>query len=259
MSAVAPRPLIGVTADRKFAADYYWHQAEEHYLTAVLDAAGGVPLIVPALSRRLDIAALLQHLDGLLVTGGASNIQPHLYGRESEQDDCARDPERDATNLALIPAALAAGLPLFGICRGLQEFNVALGGTLHQRVHRVPGRSDHREDENAPVEQQYAPVHPVHIEAGGALAQIRGGAGAVMVNSVHGQGIDTLAPGLRVEAVAPDGLIEAVSVADAKAFACAVQWHPEWYRGDTPFWRDLLAAFGADCRRYARRKQLAQR
>ncbi|MDB6061589.1 MAG: puuD [Verrucomicrobiaceae bacterium] len=244
------KPLIGVTAERKFAHDYYWHQVEEHYLTATVDAIGGVPVIIPALANRLDIPALLHHLDGLLLTGGASNIEPHFYGRASEQDDCGRDPERDATTLALIPAAIAMGLPVFGICRGLQEMNVALGGTLHQRVHVVPGKNDHREDESQPVEQQYAPVHAVALQPGGVLVGLAA-AREVMVNSVHGQGIDQLAPGLRIEALAPDGLIEAISVPSAASFACAVQWHPEWYRQDTPFWRELLAAFGADCRRYA--------
>jgi putative glutamine amidotransferase len=248
------KPLIGLTADRKFADDHYWHMAEEHYLAATIEAVGGVPVIIPALPSLLDINALLQHLDGLLVTGGVSNIEPHFYRRASEQDDCARDPERDATNLALIPAALAMGLPLFGICRGLQELNVALGGTLHQRVHKVPGKNDHREDERLPVEEQYGPAHEVIIQPGGVLAALRG-EGAVVVNSVHGQGIDQLAPGLFVEALAADGLVEAVSVISAKAFACAVQWHPEWYRYNTPFCRELLVAFGDSCRRYAAAKR----
>lgn len=248
------KPLIGLTADRKLADDYYWHMAEEHYLAAVIEAAGGVPVIIPALPTLLDIPALLQHLDGVVLTGGASNIEPHFYGRVSEQPRSARDAERDATNLALVRAALEHGIPLFGICRGLQEMNVALGGTLHQRVHKVPGKNDHREDAAAPVEQQYGPAHAVTIQPGGLLAALHG-AGEVIVNSVHGQGIDQLAPGLRVEALAPDGLIEAVSVPAAKAFACAVQWHPEWYRQNTLFCRELFAAFGADCRRYAAEKR----
>lgn len=257
-SSASLKPLIGLTADRKFADDYYWHMAEEHYLIAVIEAVGGVPVIIPALPNLLDIPALLQHLDGLLLTGGASNIEPHFYGRTSEQPHSARDPERDVTNLALIPAAIEMGLPLFGICRGLQEMNVALGGTLHQRVHKVPGKSDHREDASAPLEQQYGPAHGVTIQPGGMLAALDG-EGTVMVNSVHGQGIDQLAPGLRIEALAPDGLIEAVSLPSARAFACAVQWHPEWYQHNTPFCRDLLAAFGANCRQYAAAKRSATR
>lgn len=259
MSALSSsyRPLIGVTADRKLADDYYWHRAEEHYLSAVIDAAGGVPVIVPALPDTLDRGALLQHLDGLLLTGGASNIEPHFYGRPSEQNDCARDPDRDAMNLALIRNAIDMGLPLFGICRGLQELNVALGGTLHQRVHKVAGLRDHREDESAPLERQYGVAHPVTIEPGGVLASLHD-AGEVMVNSVHGQGIDQLAPGLRIEAVAPDGLIEAVSVAGARHFALAVQWHPEWYRVTTPFCRQLLTAFGDSCRIYSAQRCASQ-
>lgn len=252
-AAHARKPLIGLTADRKLVDDYYWHMAEEHYLTAAIEAAGGVPVIIPALPALLDIPALLQHLDGVLLTGGASNIEPHFYGRVSEQPRSARDAERDATNLALTRAALEQGVPIFGICRGLQEMNVALGGTLHQRVHKVPGKNDHREDAAAPLDQQYGPAHPVIIQPGGLLAALLGES-EVVVNSVHGQGIDQLAPGLRIEALAPDGLIEAVSVEGAKAFACAVQWHPEWYALNTSFCRELLAAFGADCRRYAAAK-----
>ena len=257
MNTSAPqtlKPLIGLTADRKLVDDYYWHMAEEHYLVAAIEAAGGVPVIIPALPALLDIPALLQHLDGVLLTGGASNIEPHFYGRASEQPHSARDAERDATNIALVRAALEHGVPLFGICRGLQEMNVALGGTLHQRVHKVSGKNDHREDAAAPLAQQYGPAHAVTIQPGGLLATLHG-AGEVVVNSVHGQGVDQLAPGLRIEALAPDGLIEAVSVPAAKAFACAVQWHPEWYELNTPFCRELLAAFGADCRRYAAAKR----
>lgn len=248
--SVADKPLVGVTAERHFQDDYHWHRVEEHYLHALVAAAGAVPVIIPALSDALDTAALLARLDGLLLTGGASNIEPYRYGRASEQDDCARDPQRDATTLALIPQALAIGLPLLGICRGLQELNVALGGTLHQRVHAVPGRMDHREDPHAPLAQQYGPAHSVSLQPGGFLAGL--GCGETMlVNSVHGQGIDRLAPGLRVEAVAPDGQIEAVAVSAASNFACAVQWHPEWYALNAPLCRALFVAFGAACRGYA--------
>lgn len=247
------KPLIGLTADHRFFDDHYWHVCEEHYLTAVLDAVGGIPVVIPALGEALDQDALLQRLDGLLVTGGVSNILPHYYGQESQQDDCTRDPRRDATNFALIPRALAMGVPLLGICRGLQELNVALGGTLHQRVHRVPGLLDHREPASQDQAVQYGPAHPVQLRAGGILASLHSGS-SVLVNSLHGQGIDRLADGLQVEAVAADGLVEAVSLPSVAAFAVAVQWHPEWYRHNSPFCRALLAEFGAQCRTYAARK-----
>ena len=252
-----PKPLIGLTADRQLHQDYFWHQAEEHYLLAVVEAMDALPVIIPALAERLDQTALLQRLDGLLVTGGASNIEPHFYGRESEQPRSARDPQRDATNLKLIPQAVALGVPVLGICRGLQEMNVAFGGTLHQRVHRVEGKLDHREDRNAPLEGQYGPAHTVTLQPDGVLAAL-GFDNELTVNSVHGQGIDQLAPLLRVEAVAPDGLIEAISVPAAKNFACAVQWHPEWYDINAPHCRALLEAFATSCRHYAASKASAK-
>lgn len=249
------KPLIGLTADRQLHGDYYWHQAEEHYLLAVIEAMDALPVIIPALAASLDRSALLGRLDGLLVTGGASNIEPHFYGRESEQPRSARDPQRDLTNLQLIPDAVAMGVPVLGICRGLQEMNVAFGGTLHQRVHRVEGKFDHREDRNAPLETQYGPAHNVTLQPDGFLAEL-GFDAELTVNSVHGQGIDDLAPALRAEAFAPDGLIEAISVPNAKRFACAVQWHPEWYSINAAHCRTLLEAFARSCRDYAASKTM---
>jgi putative glutamine amidotransferase len=243
------KPLIGVTTERVSSDGYYWHRAEEHYPSAVIETMGAIPVLIPSLAQSLDHRALLQRLDGLLLTGGASNIEPEFYGRVSEQPNSPRDRERDMTVFALIPAAIALGVPILGICRGLQEMNVALGGTLHQRVHRVSGKFDHREDTNASVERQYRLAHRIHLQPGGLLAALSDGS-EVEVNSVHGQGIDQLAPGLRIEAVAPDGLIEAVSLPSAARFTCAVQWHPEWFMQTTPFCRALLAAFGSACRDY---------
>src|SRR5690606_29619238 len=134
-----------------------------------------------------------------------------------------------------------------------QELNVALGGSLHQQVHEQPDKFDHREDKTASLAEQYGPAHPVTIQPGGVLAGLTERP-QVVVNSVHGQGIDRLAPGLRVEAVADDGLIEAVSLPTANGFMLAVQWHPEWLWQDNPLSRSILAAFGAACRRYAAAK-----
>lgn len=251
------KPLIGLTADRQLHGEYYWHQAEEHYLLAVIEAMDALPVIIPALADGFDQTAMLQRLDGVLVTGGASNIEPHFYGRESEQPRSARDPQRDATNLKLIPRAVEMGVPVLGICRGLQEMNVAFGGTLHQRVHRVEGKLDHREDRNASLEGQYGPAHTVAVQPGGVLDALGFGR-ELNVNSVHGQGIDNLAPALCIEAFAPDGLIEAISVNGAKNFACAVQWHPEWYQINAPHCRALLEAFAASCRAYATNKSSAK-
>ena len=160
------------------------------------------------------------------------------------------DPDRDRTTLPLIRAALAAGVPVLGICRGFQELNVALGGSLHQKLHEVEGYIEHREDPSAPVEVQYAPSHAMRVQPGGVLAGL-GLPAEFEVNSIHTQGVDQLAPGLRAEAIAPDGLVEAVSVKDGKAFALAVQWHPEWQVSSNPIYLAIFQAFGDACRRRA--------
>lgn len=241
------RPLIGVTACRYEIEDMPYHAAGDKYLRAVLDGAGGLPLLIPALGGPLAAGEVAARLDGLLITGSPSNILPDHYGGEPSEPGTLHDPDRDATTLPLIRAALAAGVPLLGICRGLQELNVALGGTLHQRVHELPGKHDHRWDDADPLDKQYGPAHPVRVRPGGVLEGVLG-AGEITVNSLHWQGIDRLAAGLRIEAEAPDGLIEAVSVTAAPAFALAVQWHPEWRFAENPVSRALLCAFGAAAR-----------
>jgi putative glutamine amidotransferase len=248
-------PLIAVPADRVQRGLHHQHSVGEKYLQAVTDAAGGLPLMVPALPERLDLRGLLAQVDGVLLTGSSSNILPQYYqGASPAPDREPRDPARDGTNLQLIPLAIDMGVPVLGICRGLQELNVALGGTLLQKVHEQPGKMDHREDRGAPLEVQYGPAHPVHVVAGSLLAAIAG-EGEHLVNSVHGQGIDRLAPGLRVEAVAPDGLVEAVSLPSARALTLGVQFHPEWRVMETPFFLAVFRAFGDACRQRARARQ----
>ncbi len=247
------KPLVGIPACARMMGAHPFHVTGDKYIRAVSDGAGALPLLVPALGDGLDIMDLVARLDGILVTGSASNVEPHRYGGPPSAEGTLHDPARDATTLPLIRAALAAGVPLLGICRGFQELNVALGGTLHQRVHEVAGLSDHREDTTAPLEVQYGPAHPVRLAPGGVLARLAG-SGEVRVNSVHGQGIDRLAPGLAVEATAPDGLVEAVRVEAAPAFALAVQWHPEWRFWEDPVSTALFAAFGAAAAERARRR-----
>lgn len=247
---MARLPLIGVTACIRQIGSRPYHTAGDKYLRAIVVAAGGQPLIVPALGALLDMDALLNSLDGLLLTGSPSNIEPHHYAQQANSDADLRDPDRDGTTLPLIRRAVAAGVPLLGICRGFQELNVAFGGTLHQRVHEQPGLMDHREPAGQPVEVQYAPRHALQVQPGGILAGL-GLPAQIMVNSIHGQGIASLAPGLRVEAVAPDGLIEACSLEQASAFALGVQWHPEWQVESNPHYLALFQAFGEACRKRA--------
>ena len=224
-----------------------FHAAGEKYLTAVLEAAGALPLVIPSLGTELASAELLQRLDGLLIPGSPSNVEPRHYQGEASAEGTLHDPARDATTLPLIPSAVAAGVPVLGICRGFQEMNVAYGGTLWQHVADVAGYMRHHENSEDPVDVQYAPVHAVQLVPGGLLHQIAG-SDSLQVNSLHHQGVRDLAPGLVAEAHAPDGLIEAVRVRDARRFALAVQWHPEWKAMDNAFARALFARFGAAAR-----------
>ena len=236
-------PLIGIPADRRLCGKHYFHMAGEKYIEAVAAGANAVPVLIPALGSEIDLASLLDACDGLLLTGSASNVEPHHYGGPASVPGTLHDPNRDATTLPLIPRAIASGLPVLAICRGFQEMNVAFGGTLHQRLHEVQGYSDHREDESTPLDVQYGPAHEVLLEPGGTLRKIAG-QDRLQVNSLHWQGIETLGKDLAVEARAPDGVIEAFRVADAPSFALSVQWHPEWQFAKNPFSRALFAAFG---------------
>ena len=231
-----------------------FHMVGEKYARAVLDAAGAAPLLIPSLADELGFDELLQRLDGLLFTGSPSNVEPHLYAGAPSAPGTLHDPARDATTLPLIRKAVRAGVPVFGICRGFQEMNVAFGGTLHQKLHEVPGYLDHRDDGSQPLEVQYGPAHDVTLEPGGVLRSLAASE-RIQVNSLHNQGIDRLGAELAVEARAPDGVIEAFRVRDAQRFALAVQWHPEWKVMSNPFSRALFAAFGQASRERASVKE----
>jgi len=224
-----------------------YHVAGEKYLAAVLQGADALPFIIPAFGAELPLGELLERIDGLLLPGSPSNIEPHHYRGEPSLAGTLHDPPRDATTLPLIPKAIEAGLPVLGICRGFQEMNVALGGSLWQRLHEVPGFSDHRDDERLSLEQQYGPAHEVVLAPGGLLRRLAG-TERVRVNSLHSQGVRALAPGVSVEATAPDGVVEAFRVDNARSFALALQWHPEWRVMENPLSRALFAEFGAACR-----------
>jgi putative glutamine amidotransferase len=236
-------PLIGIPADRRLYGKHPFHMVGEKYIEAVAFGARAIPLLIPALGAGLDLPSLLDACDGLLLTGSASNVEPFHYGGPASEPGTLHDPNRDATTLPLIPQAIAQGLPLLAICRGFQEMNVAFGGTLHQRLHEVEGYSDHREDEESPLEVQYGPAHEVLLEPGGQLHGIAG-RDRLQVNSLHWQGIDKLGLGLQVEARAPDGVIEAFRATAARSFAVGLQWHPEWQFAQNPFSSALFAAFG---------------
>ena len=238
-------PLVGLPTDSKAIGLHRYQAAGEKYVRALVDGAGVLPVLIPSMSPPLPLREVLERLDGLFLTGSYSNIEPHHYRGPESHPDNLHDPERDATSLSLVQLAIEMELPVLAVCRGLQEVNVALGGTLHPKVHEVDGLHDHREDTAEPLDVQYGPRHPVALQ--GLLAQIAG-ADTAMVNSLHGQGIDRLAPGLRVEATAPDGLIEAGRLESPREFLLAVQWHPEWKVRENPFYLGIFQAFAAACR-----------
>lgn len=243
MSA-SPLPLVGIPTCFRKINERVFHGVNARYPNAVIEATGCLPVLIPAVGSKIDVCALLDRLDGLLLTGSPSNVHPSHYGAEPSHPDILHDPERDATTLPLIREAVRRDLPILAICRGIQELNVALGGTLHQRVHEVPGRLNHRSPKDSP-DGPYGPAHSVKLTAGGLLAALAGAA-EVMVNSLHSQGIDHPAPKLRIEALAPDGQIEAVSLPQAQ-FVVGVQWHPEYKALDNPFSTALFAAFAEAC------------
>ena len=254
MSASSPSraslPVVGISACVREINTLPFHTVNQRYLAALVEAAGVMPIIIPAIGCALPFETVAAQLDGLLVTGSPSNVEPHLYGCERAAPDILHDPARDATTLPLLQEALRQEVPVFAICRGIQELNVALGGTLHQFLHAVPGRSDHRSDKSKPIHERWRPAHPVQLTAGSYLARLAGAA-EVMVNSLHAQGLDRLGEGLVVEAVAPDGTVEAVRVAGARCFTVGVQWHPEALYAEDRLSRRLFEEFGEAARQRA--------
>jgi putative glutamine amidotransferase len=235
--------VVGIVCDRRVVDGMAMHTVNDEYVTALRDGAGALPLLIPSTDTPLDIHAVLEGVDGLLFTGAPSNVAPRHYG-QSAGPGTELDEARDATTLPLLRAAIEGGKPLLAICRGFQELNVALGGSLYQHVHEIPGRLDHREPPDASRDAEYAPTHEVTIVPDGVLARLSGQSRA-MVNSLHHQGVDQLAPSLRIEATAPDSQIEAVSMPAARAFLLGVQWHPEWKMAKDPLSRAIFAGFGA--------------
>jgi len=237
--------LIGVVADYKMIGLHPYHCIGDKYIRGITDAMNAVPILMPAIGDMALLENYLSTVDGILLSGSPSNIEPHHYQGEPAEDP-EHDPARDATTLPLVTLAIEANIPLLGICRGFQEINVALGGTLLQKVQETDGMMDHREDKQQPVELQYGPAHPVTLEYGGLLQKIVG-SDTLEVNSIHQQGIETLADGLVVEARAPDGLVEAFRLSDPERFVLAVQFHPEWKVMENPAYRGIFAAFKAAC------------
>jgi putative glutamine amidotransferase len=254
----AKRPVVGVIgspylAEGKFTAQ----RVGERNLRAVAAAAGALPLMFAGTPEITDIGALLDTVDGILLTGGRSNIHPSRFGLEADPRHEPYDHDRDKLALALVEICIARGVPLFGICRGFQEMNVAFGGSLHPEIRELPGRMNHRMPRlpngeiHPDLDLVFADRHEVRLTPGGVFAKLLG-AETIRVNSLHGQGI--LEPGRRivVEGIAEDETIEAIRVADAPGFALGVQWHAEHEAERNPVNRKLFEAFGAALATYRR-------
>jgi putative glutamine amidotransferase len=239
------RPIVVIPACTTLIEGYVFDAVGRKYTAAVAEVAECQPLHMPVGAGISDIGAILEAADAILLTGSRSNVAPEHYGEESPIKPDALDPFRDALTLPLIRAAVERKTPLFAICRGFQELNVALGGSLHQSVHDVDGHKDHRARYELPLDEMYGPVHTVSLRG-----RLRDWVGSdkLMVNSLHWQGIARLADGLKPEAFAEDGLVEAVRGPDDAAFCLGVQWHPEWGAKLNPVSASLFRRFGAAAR-----------
>src|ERR1700756_4390965 len=245
------RPVVGVIGNAyRIENRFATQMVGERNLHAVAEVAGGLPLMFAGSPEITDIGALLDVVDGIVLTGARANAHPKLYNTEPHAKHEPYDIQRDEVALKLSEACVARGIPLFGICRGLQEMNVAFGGSLHPEIRELPGRMNHRMPrlENGEIHPDptvvFADRHDVSLVPGGAFARLLG-CETIRVNSLHGQGI--LEPGKRVvvEGTAEDGTIEAIRIADAPGFALGVQWHAEYDPQRNPINRKLFQAFGA--------------
>ncbi len=246
------QPLVLIPCDNRQIGGQLYHLLGRKYADAVRVAAECLPLLTPT-GGAGEYLPYLEMADGILLTGSPANVHPARFGQEVHDPSLPLDLERDSVTLPLVHLAIERGIPLLAVCRGHQELNVALGGTLHQAIHELPGKRDHREPADADLEEQYGPAHEVDILPGARLAQIVGQS-RISVNSLHGQGIDALAPGLVAEAIAPDQVLEAVSIRAHPGFSLGVQWHPEWKVLENPVSLRIFRAFGEACRAYRQRQ-----
>jgi putative glutamine amidotransferase len=249
----ARKPVVLMSMGAQERKGHAYQVMTHKYITPLVELSGCVPLLAPSCCGVDDIEQYLSMVDGVYLTGAGSNIDPALYGQENLTPSKGQDQDRDLFDIPLIRGALARGLPLFGICRGMQEINVALGGNIHQKAYEVPGMNDHREDSSAPVDVQYADVHSVRALPGSWFAELMGPA-EFPVNSLHGQAVDQLGEGIEALAHAEDGLVEAIHLPGVEQFTLAVQWHPEWQAARNPHSVKIFQAFGDACREQAARR-----
>ena len=247
------KPLIAVTCDTREFDGAVWHAAQQQYVAAASFGAQVTPLLVPALGDALDPDLVLDAVHGVMATGSKSNVYPALYGGDTSEANGPYDHARDATSLPLIHKAIKRGIPVLAICRGMQELNVVLGGTLQSEIQERPDGWDHRTPEADTRDERFALRQTIRVTPGSCLAGIAGD-GVLRVNSLHRQGVDVLAEGLAIDATAEDGILEAVSKADSKTFVLGVQWHPEYWVSSDPTSAAIFRAFGDAVRRHALRQ-----
>ncbi|WP_333714944.1 gamma-glutamyl-gamma-aminobutyrate hydrolase family protein [Yoonia sp.] len=241
------RPVVAVISNTHLINDRYEvHAAGAMNVEALSRVSGVMPVIVPMEPDHIDIADLMAHFDGFFFPGGRPNVHPENYGEEPTEAHGTFQPNRDRISLPLIRACVARGQPIFGVCLGFQEINVAMGGTLYPEIRDLPGRDNHRMPPDGTIEEQFALRHEVTVTEGGPFHRLFGSS-KVMTNTLHGQGIKDPGPRIVIDGHAPDGTPEAIFIKDAPGFSMAVQWHPEWKAADDPVSRPLFAAFGAAC------------
>lgn len=254
-------PVIGIPCDVFANGLHPFHGAGEKYINAVAHGAKAMPMLLPAfgeggdlrdLAELYDVEQILDRIDGLFLTGSPSNIQPHHYNGAPHREGTHEDRQRDSLTLKLIRAAIARGMPILAVCRGYQELNVALGGSLHSYVHELEQYNDHRENKHADRAGQYGDSHPVAFVEGGRINSLTG-LREWQVNSLHGQGLDRLADSLKADAHAPDGLVEAVYLDSEHCWAVGVQWHPEWRFETNKVSLALFGEFGRKVAEFAAR------
>ncbi|MEK9722527.1 MAG: gamma-glutamyl-gamma-aminobutyrate hydrolase family protein [Rhodospirillaceae bacterium] len=251
------KPIVGVVANSQMINNQYPAQATGAMsLEAVAEVCGAMPLIIPSMPDAVDLHVILQMCDGFLLTGGRPNVHPDEYGHVATEAHGTFDRGRDGIALPMIRACVERGQPILGVCRGFQEFNVAFGGTLHPEIRELPGRMNHRMPPDGTLEEKFALRHPIKLTADGVFARLFG-SDEVLVNSLHGQGIEDAGGRIVVEGWAPDGTPEAISIKDAPGFALAVQWHPEYKAGEDPVSKPLFEAFGRALRAWRHGEALA--
>jgi len=242
-------PVVAVPGCHQLIGDLEYDCTQHKYIAALYESANVLPIQIPLIEDRFEVHEILENIDGLLLTGSHSNIHPRRYDKAAQDPDYKLDEARDKTVLRLIEPAIELGIPLFAICRGFQELNVAFGGTLHSKLHEQGSYLEHRENKSLQLQQRYEAAHSVELVEGGQLSTMLKST-SIEVNSLHEQGVKELGSKLIVEARADDGLVEAVCVDGSLNFALGVQWHPEWKSTENPVSTILFSEFGKACYEY---------